>query len=105
MARLWVAFMGSRWVGRFFGESMFSRSPNASKLALAYLMDRLAIGGFTLFDTQFITDHLTTLGAQEIPRAEYHDRLAKALELKANFNRQQAVPTAQDVIQRSIQTS
>lgn len=91
--------------GAFFGESMFSRSPNASKLALAYLMDRLAIGGFTLFDTQFITDHLTTLGAREIPRAEYHDRLAKALELKADFNRQQAVPTGQDVIQRSIQTS
>lgn len=91
--------------GAFFGESMFSRSPNTSKLALAYLMDRLAIGGFTLFDTQFITDHLATLGAQEIPRVEYHDRLAKALELKADFNRQQAVPTAQDVIQRSIQTS
>ncbi|NBT31735.1 MAG: leucyl/phenylalanyl-tRNA--protein transferase [Rhodobacteraceae bacterium] len=91
--------------GAFFGESMFSRSPNASKLALAYLIDRLAIGGFTLFDTQFITDHLATLGAREIPRAEYHDRLAKALELKANFNRQHAVPMAQDVIQRSIQTS
>jgi len=91
--------------GAFFGESMFSRSPDASKLALAYLIDRLAIGGFTLFDTQFITDHLATLGAREIPRAEYHDRLAKALELKANFNRQHAVPMAQDVIQRSIQTS
>ena len=91
--------------GAFFGESMFSRSPNASKLALAYLIDRLAIGGFTLFDTQFITDHLATLGAREIPRAEYHDRLAKALELNADFNRQQAVPTGQDVIQRSIQTS
>jgi leucyl/phenylalanyl-tRNA--protein transferase len=54
----------------FFGESMFSRRTNGSKIALAYLIDRLQICGFTLFDTQFLTPHLASLGAVEIPRKE-----------------------------------
>jgi len=58
----------------FFGESMFSRRSNASKVALAYLVDRLRLGGFQLFDTQFITAHLRSLGAVEIPRADYRRR-------------------------------
>ncbi|MFN3723642.1 MAG: leucyl/phenylalanyl-tRNA--protein transferase [Paracoccaceae bacterium] len=69
----------------FFGESMFSRRTDASKIALAWLVHRLRVGGFTLFDTQFLTPHLASLGAQEIPRADYHRRLARALGQQAQF--------------------
>ena len=55
----------------FFGESMFSRRTDASKVALAYLTDRLREGGFGLFDVQFLTPHLASLGAVEMPRAAY----------------------------------
>lgn len=72
--------------GAFFGESMFSRRTDASKIALAWLVHRLRAGGFTLFDTQFLTPHLASLGAQEIPRAEYHRRLARALRQPAQFH-------------------
>lgn len=70
----------------FFGESMFSRRRDASKLALAYLTHRLRAGGFRLFDTQFLTTHLASLGAVEISRAEYHRRLRRALESEASFD-------------------
>ncbi len=63
----------------FFGESMFSRRRDGSKIALAWLVARLRFGGFTLFDTQFLTDHLSSLGAIEITRAAYHERLRYAL--------------------------
>ncbi|MEQ9144565.1 MAG: leucyl/phenylalanyl-tRNA--protein transferase [Parvibaculaceae bacterium] len=63
----------------FFGESMFSRERDASKVALVYLAARLVVGGFTLLDTQFVTDHLRQFGAIEIPREDYKDRLAEAL--------------------------
>jgi leucyl/phenylalanyl-tRNA--protein transferase len=66
--------------GAFFGESMFSRARDASKVALVHLVARLRLGGFTLLDTQFITGHLSQFGAVEIPRALYRQRLAKALE-------------------------
>lgn len=69
----------------FFGESMFSRRKDASKVALAYLVDRLNAGGFTLFDTQFLTPHLATLGGIEITRAEYQRRLQAALQRNASF--------------------
>ena len=69
----------------FFGESMFSRRTDASKLALAHLMHRLRAGGFTLFDTQFLTPHLASLGAVEITRAEYRRRLATSLLQQASF--------------------
>ena len=91
--------------GAFFGESMFSRQTDASKVALAYLVDRLRIGGFTLFDTQFVTDHLITLGAEEITRATYHQRLTAALNHDADFYAQSETPTAQAVLQRNTQTS
>ncbi|WP_208349327.1 leucyl/phenylalanyl-tRNA--protein transferase [Pseudaestuariivita rosea] len=91
--------------GAFFGESMFSRATDASKIALAYLMDRLKIGRFQLFDTQFLTPHLASLGAVEISRAEYHKRLQAALKLDADFLKQDGAPAAQDVIQRNAQTS
>jgi len=68
----------------FFGESMFSRVTNGSKLALVYLMDRLNVGGYSLFDTQFLTPHLASLGAVEITRNAYHNRLEKALEQPGN---------------------
>lgn len=70
----------------FFGESMFSRVPDASKVALAHLIARLRAGGFRLFDTQFLTPHLASLGAQEISRAAYHRQLQAALRLTAEFD-------------------
>ncbi|MGV8954988.1 MAG: leucyl/phenylalanyl-tRNA--protein transferase [Cypionkella sp.] len=70
----------------FFGESMFSRRTNASKTALAYLVHRLKAGGFRLFDTQFLTPHLASLGATEISRAEYQAQLRAALEQPARFD-------------------
>ncbi len=71
--------------GAFFGESMFSTRTNGSKTALAWAVHRLRAGGFVLFDTQFLTTHLASLGAVEIPRAAYHQRLAAALPVPATF--------------------
>jgi len=88
----------------FFGESMFSRRTNASKIALACLVDRLRQGGFTLFDTQFITDHLASLGAVEISRAQYLAHLADAKERSASFSIA-ADASPQDVMQRMTQMS
>ncbi|WP_028095026.1 leucyl/phenylalanyl-tRNA--protein transferase [Pseudodonghicola xiamenensis] len=88
----------------YFGESMFSRRTDASKIALAYLVDRLRQAGFRLFDTQFLTTHLASLGAVEISRADYHRRLRAAIDLDAEFTLP-PVPTAQEVIQRNTQTS
>ena len=71
--------------GVFFGESMFSKSTNASKIALVHLIDRLRIGNFTILDTQFITEHLKTFGAYEIHQDKFLDILKKALLVEANF--------------------
>jgi len=71
--------------GAFFGESMFSRERDASKVALAHLVLRLKLGGFRLLDTQFVTEHLKQFGAIEIPRADYHRQLAAALAVPARF--------------------
>jgi len=87
----------------FFGESMFSRATDASKVALAYLVDRLRLGRYQLFDTQFITQHLASLGAVEIPRDQYREMLFEALSITASFD--VPIPPAQDVIQRNAQTS
>lgn len=73
--------------GAFFGESMFSAERDASKVALAHLVARLKAGGFTLLDAQFLTEHLSTFGAEEIGRAEYARRLAAALDVRADFRR------------------
>lgn len=89
----------------FFGESMFSRRTDASKIALAYLVDRLRLAGFLLFDTQFLTPHLASLGAVEISRAEYHRRLRAAFEETADFTAPALPATPQDVVQRNTQTS
>jgi leucyl/phenylalanyl-tRNA---protein transferase len=69
----------------FFGESMFSRVSDASKVALAHLVARLRRGGYRLLDTQFLTPHLARFGAIEISRARYHRLLAEALRYRAEF--------------------
>ena len=91
--------------GAFFGESMFSTRTDASKVALAYLVDRLRAAGFVLFDTQFITPHLASLGAVEIPRADYRRRLAAAIEVRAQFPARAPIPSPQVLLQRMTQTS
>lgn len=67
--------------GAFFGESMFHRVRDASKVALVDLVRRLNEKGYTLLDTQFTTDHLKRFGVIEIPRDEYEDLLGQALEV------------------------
>lgn len=71
--------------GAFFGESMFSTATDASKVALAALVERLNERGYVLLDTQFMTDHLRSLGGIEITRDEYRERLKDALKINAEF--------------------
>jgi leucyl/phenylalanyl-tRNA--protein transferase len=69
----------------FFGESMFHRKTDCSKIAMAHLIDRLRAGGYRLLDTQFVTDHLRTFGGIEIAREDYELRLADALAHEADW--------------------
>jgi leucyl/phenylalanyl-tRNA--protein transferase len=69
----------------FFGESMFSRERDASKVALVHLVARLIVGGFRLLDCQFMTEHLRQFGTTEISRAEYRTRLERAIAARAHF--------------------
>jgi leucyl/phenylalanyl-tRNA--protein transferase len=71
--------------GLFAGESMFHRASNASKVALCHLVDRLRERGFALFDVQMVTPATSRLGAVEISRAEYLQRLQRALEMRCTF--------------------
>jgi leucyl/phenylalanyl-tRNA--protein transferase len=71
--------------GVFFGESMFSFARDASKTALVHLVARLRLGGFHLLDTQFVTEHLSQFGAEEIPRQAYRERLIAGLEAPARW--------------------
>lgn len=71
--------------GAFFGESMFSRATDASKVALVHLVARLKLGGFTLLDTQFITEHLRQFGTIEIPREAYKAQLAAAIDQPSDW--------------------
>jgi leucyl/phenylalanyl-tRNA---protein transferase len=71
--------------GVFFGESMFSRERDASKVALVHLVARLRLGGFRLLDTQFVTTHLAQFGATEIPRDNYKTLLADAVKAPASW--------------------
>ena len=80
----------------FFGESMFSRATDASKAALSYLVAVMKKGGYTLLDTQFVTDHLAQFGAIEIPRRDYLRLLAQALDRPASF---QGRLTTEEVIE------
>jgi leucyl/phenylalanyl-tRNA--protein transferase len=103
--RLAGGIFGIAMAGAFFGESMFSRITDGSKIAMAWLVDRLRLGGFTLFDTQFLTPHLASLGGEEIPRAEYLRRLNRALGTFADFDAPGPPASGQDVVQRLTQTS
>jgi leucyl/phenylalanyl-tRNA---protein transferase len=78
--RLAGGLYGVRLGGAFFGESMFHRVSDASKVALVHLVARLRLGGFSLLDTQFVTAHLAQFGAIEVPRREYKRVLQAALE-------------------------
>lgn len=71
--------------GAFFGESMFSKKTNASKVALCALVERLKKGGYSLLDTQFLTPHLASFGGKEITQQDYLVLLSKALKQKAFF--------------------
>jgi leucyl/phenylalanyl-tRNA--protein transferase len=72
--------------GAFFGESMFSRARDASKIALVHLVARLKAGGFVLLDAQFQTEHLAQFGTEEVPREAYRARLAAALTRQARWD-------------------
>lgn len=71
--------------GAFFGESMFSRVPNASKIALHFLIEHLRKHDFVLLDTQFMNDHIRSLGGINIPKKEYLQRLDSALQIDTHF--------------------
>ena len=96
---------GLRIGGCFCGESMFSRRTDASKVALAYLTTHLAACGFTLFDTQYLTDHLASLGGVEIPRRAYRAALRAALQVTVQNPHTHPLPTADQVLQRRTQIS
>jgi len=83
--RLVGGLYGVRLGRAFFGESMFHTARDASKVALVHLIARLRAGGFTLLDTQFVTDHLKTFGALEVSRFHYHKMLETALTGEADF--------------------
>jgi leucyl/phenylalanyl-tRNA---protein transferase len=70
----------------FFGESMFHRVRDASKIALVHLVARLRLGGFELLDTQFLTDHLKIFGATEVPQERYSKLLARAMREDADLS-------------------
>ena len=91
--------------GAFFGESMFHTTRDASKVALVHLVARLRAGGYRLLDTQFVTDHLSQFGAHEIPRKEYHARLARALDVIGDFYRLPEDASGSVVLQSITQTS
>lgn len=92
--------------GAFFGESMYSRVADASKVALAHLVARLRLGGFRLLDTQFVTEHLRQFGTIEIARDQYRRRLAAAVSTDAYFPAEPLTGAAVvSVLQSSTPTS
>ena len=96
---------GVAFGGVFFAESMFSRVSSASKLALIHLCDHLNICGFKLFDTQFITPHLASMGGEEITRQEFQELLKTALEITPLDIAQRPLASTYEVLQRNGQTS
>jgi leucyl/phenylalanyl-tRNA--protein transferase len=89
----------------FFGESMFSRKRDASKVALIHLVGRLVAGGYQLLDTQYTTNHLTQFGVVEIPRKEYRRMLRRSVTAKADFYSLPAVAAGALVLQSMSQMS
>ena len=90
--------------GAFFGESMFSSERDSSKIALVHLVARLNLAGFTLLDTQFITNHLKQFGAIEISRVEYHKILSGALNLNVGFHLEVSLDAEEEVLRRILQS-
>ena len=86
--------------GAFFGESMFSDRPHASKIALVWLVDQLVKTGFKFLETQYMTDHLASFGAKELPRRAYERMLEAAVSSDADFRSQPPSSTASSVLQR-----
>lgn len=103
--RLWGATFGVSLGTAWFGESMVSPSRDGSKIALAHLIDHLRRSGFILFDTQFLTPHLASLGAVEIPRASYRAALEAALASPADIEKLAPEQSGAQVLQRMTQTS
>lgn len=97
------AMFGISLYGAFFGESMMSAQVNGSKMALLWASWALKTGGFTLFDTQFLTPHLASLGGYEISRDAYRDALAAALSQEASLPKN--LPDADQLMQEITQTS
>jgi len=91
--------------GAFFGESMFSRVSDASKVALAHLVARMKVGGYSLLDTQFLTPHLASLGAVEINKADYQKLLDAALLHEGDFFRLPLHSDGSTILQSITQTS
>lgn len=89
----------------FFGESMFHTERDASKVALIHLIARLRKGGFTLLDTQFVTEHLRTFGAVEVDRKRYHSLLEAALDGFGTFDQLSADVSPDFILQSVSQTS
>lgn len=89
----------------FFGESMFSRERDASKVALVHLVARLIQGGFRLLDCQFMTEHLRSFGAIEVPREAFHVLLADAIDRPATFQRELGGADPCAIVQASTRTS
>ena len=96
--RLVGGLYGVHLQGVFFGESMFSRERDASKVALVHLVARLKYGGFSLLDTQFVTEHLRQFGATEISRDSFQRLLERALMLPADFHRLEVSANGQRVL-------
>ena len=91
--------------GAFFGESMFSRERDASKVALCHLVARLNKGNFKLLDTQFLTDHLVQFGCYEVTRDSYKSLLSKAISTKAIFHSNLVLEEFELFVQSTTQTS
>ncbi|HZP19279.1 MAG TPA: leucyl/phenylalanyl-tRNA--protein transferase [Bauldia sp.] len=89
----------------FFGESMFSRQTDASKVALVYLVGRLKLGGYRLLDTQFTTSHLKQFGAIDVERRVYQALLEGAIAEEADFYFLAGGGTVEDILQSVSQTS
>src|ERR1700704_3233399 len=86
----------------FFGESMFHLARDASKIALVHLVARLRAGGYRLLDTQYLTDHLKTFGAVEVPRRHYHKLLENALTGEADFFALSASVGGAEALRRAV---
>jgi len=103
--RLIGGLYGVKLGAAFFGESMFHRERDASKIALVHLVARLRYGGFELLDTQFVTDHLRRFGAIEVPRKQYQRMLEDAIAKDADFAQLPIPSSSELVLQLVSQTS